>query len=147
MIITSKYQSWCARCGKVQILPGDRCEWAPPARGVICLACLGTSPPAKLPKSSFKKYEPAPKREAVSIVPSSPVLPPALAALDGLETQFVRMAAKASSPQIDSAWSKYEKVKTLAIGNHNGPEQRVALCTALVLLVKAIFMEESAYVV
>jgi hypothetical protein len=150
MLITSKYESWCNRCGKVRIAIGDRCEWAPPAKGVTCLTCLGTSPPAQLPKKPATSFQPATfsrHDDDVAAVFSVPVLPPALAALEGLEVQFVRMAAKTSTPAIDSAWSKYEKVKALAIGNRIVPEQRVALKTALVILVTAIFSEESAYVV
>ncbi len=147
MIITSKYSSWCNRCGKIEIKPGDRCEWNKAVRGVTCLDCLGTSPPSPLPKNSFKDTARTRTDRDVVAVASEPVLPPALAALDGLETQFVRMAAKTSTPAIDAAWGKYEKVKHLAIGNRNTHEQRNALCTALVILVKAIFLEESAYVV
>ncbi len=148
MLITSKYESWCNRCGKVRIAVGDRCEWAPPAKGVTCLTCLGTSPPAQLPKKrASSSFASSRDDDDVAAVFSTPVLPPALAALDALETQFVRMAAKTASPAIDSAWTKYEKVKALGIGNRIAPEQRVALGTALCILVKALFSEESAYVV
>ncbi len=148
MLITSKFESWCNRCGKVRIRVGDRCEWAPPAKGVTCLTCLGTSPPAQLPRQPTKVIRPSTRDDdELSAVFAAPVLPPALAALDALETQFVRMAAKTASPAIDSAWTRYEKIKALGIGNRIAPEQRVALCTALVVLVKALFAEESAYVV
>ena len=149
MLITSKYESWCNRCGKVRIAVGDRCEWAPPAKGVTCLTCLGTSPPAQPPKQrATPSFAPRTRDDDdVSAVFAAPVLPPALAALDALETQFIRMASKTASPAIDSAWSKYEKVKALGIGNKIAPEQRVALKTALVILVTAIFSEESSYVV
>lgn len=148
MLITSKYESWCNRCGHNRIVPGDRCEWNPKVRGVTCLSCLGTSPPTQLPKREASKSFPTTRDDdAVSAVLSVPTQPPAIAALDALEVQFVRMAAKTATPAIDAAWTKYEKVKSLALGSRIVPEQRVALKTALVILVTAIFLEESAYVV
>ena len=148
MLITSKYESWCNRCGKHRIEIGDRCEWNPKVRGVTCLSCLGTSPPTQLPKKQAAAAFPTTREDdAVSTLLSVPVQPPAIAALEALETQFVRMAAKTATPAIDAAWTKYEKVKNLALGSRIAPEQRVALKTALVILITAIFLEESAYVV
>lgn len=135
MIITSKFDSWCNQhCGH-QIHIGDRCEWKPGVKGVRCLACLGAHP--------------AQRRAVSAAAPRVPVrepLPPAFEALEALETQLVRMAAKTVSLDIERAWNKYEKVKALAIGTRIAPEQRTALKTALVLLITAIFLEDSAYV-
>lgn len=147
MLITSKYQSWCNRCGRVEIRVGDRCEWTKAVRGVTCLACLGANPPSAPPPSSFKAGAKAREETKPREVAAPVLLPPAVAALDALEVQFVRMAAKNATPALDAAWNKYEKVKALAFGSRVKPEQRVALKTALVLLVTAIFSEESAYVV
>lgn len=67
--------------------------------------------------------------------------------MDALETEFVRMAAKTVTPTIDQAWAKYEKVKALAVGRGTTtPEQRLALKTALVVLINCLFTEESSYV-
>ncbi len=143
MLITSKFESWCNRCGRIQIKIGDRCEWVKGVKGVMCLPCLGAAQPQPIPKTSRHP----PRRPDVHEVVRAPELPPALAALDALETQFVRMAAKTATPTIDAAWTKYEKVKALALGSRVAPEQRVALKTAIVVLVTAIFSEECAYVV
>lgn len=143
MLITSKFQSWCRQCGRVEINVGARCEWTPGIKGVMCLACLGANPPsAPPPKSTPRAHVDAAPRE----VAHTPELPPARAAMKFLETQFVRMAARSTTPAIDAAWTKYEKVKALAVGSRVKPEQRVALKTALVLLVTTIFDEESSYV-
>jgi len=145
MLITSKYQSWCRQCGRVEIKVGDRCEWTPGIKGVMCLACLGANPPSAPPTS--KAWAPAPKPAAPREVVRAPDLPPAVAACEALEVQFVRMAARTSTPQIDAAWTKYEKCKALGLGSRVKPEARVALKTALVLLISAIFQEETSYVV
>src|SRR6266571_3741703 len=130
MIITSKYASWCNRCQRHQIQIGERCEWERGVKGVTCLACLGTKAPAKLPA-----------RESVR--DDKPQLPPALAALDGLETQFVRMAARTATPEIDRAWSRYDKIKGLAVnGAVTKPEQRSAFAKAICVLTTAIICEE-----
>jgi len=141
MLITSKFESWCNRCGKVRIQVGDRCEWVPGGpKGVTCLQCLGTAAPSVPPPRA--RHQPDPP------APVAPVLPPALAAMEALEEACVRMAAKAATPAIDAAWAKYEKVKALALGrNVPSPEQRVALKTALKILIETIFAEESAYVI
>ena len=134
MIITSKYQSWCNRCQRHQIQIGERCEWDRGVKGVTCLACMGTTAPSA-----------PPTRERARV--DAPQLPPALAALDGLETHFVRMAAKTATPAIDMAWSRYEKIKALALnGAVTKPEQRTAVAKAICVLATAIVCEESAYV-
>jgi hypothetical protein len=145
MIITSKYQSWCNRCGKRQIAIGDRCEWTPAVKGVTCLKCLGSSPPAPLPP---RRASAPPRNDTPAERPqvSRPLEPPAIEALNALEGAFIRMAAKTASPDIDRSWSKYEKVKALAFGSRVVPEQRTALKMALIVLITAIFQEESAYV-
>jgi len=134
MIITSKYQSWCNRCQRHQIQIGERCEWDRGVKGVTCLACLGTTAPSTLPAGEPR-------------VPARETLPPALAALDGLETQFVRMAAKTATPAIDTAWTRYDKIKALALnGAVTKPEQRTAIAKAICVLTTAIICEETAYV-
>lgn len=77
--------------------------------------------------------------------------PPALQALDDLEAQFVRMAAKDCTPAIDKAWAKYEKIKEHATRTRSSleetREQRAALIAALKLLITVIFEEENSYVI
>lgn len=85
------------------------------------------------------KPTPAPKPK--------PALAPALAALEALEEQFVRMASKTATPAIDKAWTQYEKIKRLADNPGTKPEQRVALGRAIIVLINAILQEESSYVI
>lgn len=91
---------------------------------------------------------PSPSKPAPTPTPKpKPVLAPALAALEALEEQFVRMASKTATPAIDKAWTQYEKIKRLADNPGTKPEQRVALGRAIIVLINAILQEESSYVI
>lgn len=116
MIIVSKYDSRCNGC-RGQVAVGQQCDWQKGIKGVMCLTCAGTAAP---------------------VVTRADTL--ALTALAACEACVVDAATRNGlNQELEAEWSRYQKLKSLALHPGTPAEGKVALKMALVQMVKIVF--------
>lgn len=190
MIITSRYDGHCRKCG-VGHQAGDKVDWVKNVKGVTCVQCVANSmgggpgfqPPMAQPftaspppragtwasqtrsRTAHWRSQPfsgplpgspqwqnafnqaigqpwaAPPPAPVSSAPLKPAVKATLEglilqALVALEAVILEAAGKQLTPEMESAWTKYEKLKTLALNPSTKGEERAAMKQALIHAVK-----------
>lgn len=164
MIIASKYDGRCRKCGD-RVRVGDKVVWQSTIKGVLCFTCAAISPfaAAQQPQSqsptgssSWNTQAQAAIQNAGSLNPNwgaptppyaAPKPPPSkptlsalvLNALAAMEAVIIEVATKNITPEAEKQWEKYQKVKALALNAGTKGEEYSAMKQALVLAVKLAF--------
>ena len=124
MLITSKYESYCKGC-RAHLSVGDTVGWQPGEKGVWCASCTPTAVKDTPARASAKQD----------------YAEPWIGALAALEEAIVAQAARipARAVEMERAWSKYQKLKALALAPGTAAEGKLALRQAILEAVKLAF--------
>lgn len=125
MIITSKYESYCKACHRLCGV-GERVGWQPGEKGIWCEACAPTA----------VKQPGGPATAGNGKVQDAWII-----ALAALEEAIVQQAAQVPgrSTEMERGWTKYQKLKALALAPGTHAEGRQALKLAVLEAVKLAF--------
>ena len=116
MRIRLETQSWCRVCAR-RLPIGEEAEWTRGLRGVECLACA----PHTIPPGVDIGPDPL----------AGTAQEPCLRVLLACERAIVNNAALQMTPELLTAWDRYQKCKALALRADTDAEARAALRQAV----------------